>query len=570
MDNEFKDCSKCSGKMNVLDDHVFCYKHRLCNEAFPCDTCRTWSKERRDKITKMIGKSLQKTIKMNNKVPQSVCGDGTAVQDTSPSVEAAVRGTSNIEESHVGNFNNDGSVSEVVNLSDIIQDQVRQHLELLLKRKDVDINFNDQHTVTANEIRTTGKNESAISKMATIDRPHFDKFKAYDEQMSSFESSAADVLSVNAQDNDFEDIDSNASMAGMCTISDAPVEVPFGAPDSSDPLQWNCFVSKMAKVLNIDIEAEDPLENERKSFISSRLKGDKSDKKKSLVKMPIEGTLIDMIKTVEKEATSGHLKNRSVRGRDDKAFMVKKDDFDAFCNPPKLDDNIEEGLVAGQKGNFGKSKVSLSPFHKELDNDFRRIDNSARALFRAISYGTMIAAFLDEAECEDDKIEGRKALINCFRSMADLTARVMANSVLSRRKVFLKNVDFISKATEKKLLKLPIFGSQLFNGQYFESLHTSAENLRDARETQNVYNTSKGFNKNYKGRDNRNSTEFGRKRKADVAETQKSAKISKLNDASFTLTDQGKDTFRTGQESRRYPFSRKTFGGPKGFPPPRK
>ena len=277
MDNEFKDCSKCSGKMNVLDDHVFCYKHRLCNEAFPCDTCRTWSKERRDKITKMIGKSLQKTIKMNNKVPQSVCGNGTAVQDTSPSVEAAVRGTSNIEESHVGNFNNDGSVSEVVNLSDIIQDQVRQQLELLLKRKEVDINFNDQHTVTANVIRTTGKNESAISKMATIDRPHFDKFKAYDEQMSSFESSAADVLSVNAQDNDYEDIDSNASMTGMCTISNAPVEVPFGAPDSSDPLQWNCFVSKMAKVLNIDIEAEDPLEKERKSFISSRLKGDKND-----------------------------------------------------------------------------------------------------------------------------------------------------------------------------------------------------------------------------------------------------------------------------------------------------
>lgn len=43
--------------------------------------------------------------------------------------------------------------------------------------------------------------------MATIDRPHFDKFKIYDEQMSSFESSEADVLSVNAQDNDFEDID---------------------------------------------------------------------------------------------------------------------------------------------------------------------------------------------------------------------------------------------------------------------------------------------------------------------------------------------------------------------------
>jgi hypothetical protein len=104
-----------------------------------------------------------------------------------------------------------------------------------------------------------------------------------------------------------------------------------------------------------------------------------------------------------------------------------------------------------------------------------------------ISYGTIIPAFLDEAECEDDRVEGRKALINCFRSMADLTARIMANSFLCRPKVFLKNVDFSSKATEKKLLQLPIFGGQLFNGQYFDSLHTSAENLRDARETQNMY-----------------------------------------------------------------------------------
>ena len=177
---------------------------------------------------------------------------------------------------------------------------------------------------------------------------------------------------------------------------------------------------------------------------------------------------------MEREATTCSLKTRSVRSRDDKAFMVKKDDFDAFCTPPKLDDNIEEGLLLGQKSGFGQSKINVSSFHKELDSDFRRIDNSARTLFRAISYGTMISAFLDEAECEDDRVEGRKALINCFRSMADLTARTMANSVLCRRKVFLKNVDLSSKATEKKLLQLPIFGGQLFNGQYFDSLHTSA------------------------------------------------------------------------------------------------
>lgn len=80
--------------------------------------------------------------------------------------------------------------------------------------------------------------------MATINTPHFHKFKAYDEQMLSFESSVAGVLSVKAHDNEFEDIDSNASMAGMYTNSYAPVEVLFGAPDSFDSLQWNCYASQ--------------------------------------------------------------------------------------------------------------------------------------------------------------------------------------------------------------------------------------------------------------------------------------------------------------------------------------
>ncbi|XP_052098758.1 uncharacterized protein LOC127733435 [Mytilus californianus] len=256
----------------------------------------------------------------------------------------------------------------------------------------------------------------------------------------------------------------------------------------------------MATVLNIEPESSEAQDQERLSFVLARLKPDKNDKK-SAIKLPLEGTIIDMVKSVEKEAISGHLKNRAVRGRDDEAFMVKKDDFNAFCSP-KLDDNIEEVLAIGHIGNSVRSGVNIPPFHRELDNDFRRMDNSARALFRAVSYGTMISAFLDEATCEDDRIEGRKALINCFRSMADLSGRIMANSVLSRRKLFLKNVDFICKSTEKKLLKLPVFGSQLFNGQYFDTLHTSAENLRDAKETQNVYINAGSYCKNFnKSRD---------------------------------------------------------------------
>lgn len=39
-----------------------------------------------------------------------------------------------------------------------------------------------------------------------------------------------------------------------------------------------------------------------------------------------------------------------------------------FCNP-KLDDNIML-----QKGTFNKSGLNVSPFHREQDNVFRRMD----------------------------------------------------------------------------------------------------------------------------------------------------------------------------------------------------
>lgn len=64
-----------------------------------------------------------------------------------------------------------------------------------------------------------------------------------------------------------EDIDFNVFMVGMCIILDVLVEVFFGVFDFFDFLQWNCFVFKMVKVFNIDIEVEDLLENERKLFI---------------------------------------------------------------------------------------------------------------------------------------------------------------------------------------------------------------------------------------------------------------------------------------------------------------
>jgi hypothetical protein len=47
--------------MNSLDDHGQCYKHRICNAAFPCDVCEGWSLEKRSQIDRMIEKSVKRT-----------------------------------------------------------------------------------------------------------------------------------------------------------------------------------------------------------------------------------------------------------------------------------------------------------------------------------------------------------------------------------------------------------------------------------------------------------------------------------------------------------------------------
>ena len=159
--------------------------------------------------------------------------------------------------------------------------------------------------------------------------------------------------------------------------------------------------------------------------------------------------------------------------------------------------------------------------------------------------------------------------------MADLTARIISNSVLSRRKVFLKNVNFTSKATGKKLMQLPVFGIQLFNGQYFDTCHTSAENMRDAKETQNVYQTNYNFDRSNKSRDGDKMavSDFNRKRKVDFPDV-RSTKLPRIqlnNTSNMGRADQQKDNFRGENFNRRDNFSRKMQGGgPKGFPTPRK
>ncbi|CAG2198252.1 unnamed protein product [Mytilus edulis] len=201
------------------------------------------------------------------------------------------------------------------------------------KKKLIDINANDL------EVQPPGKPSSVTLQNQ---RPHFDKFKSYDDQMSLMTNVDQDQVSYLDPEEKIDDGSASPRSSQMYTCT--PVEVPQGAPGASDPIEWVSFIHKMATVLNIKPDLQRLSRSERPSFVSARLKPDKNDKK-SAIKLPLEGTIIDMVKSVEKEAISGHLKNRAVRAGDDKAFVVKKYDFiNAFCSPPKLDDNIEEGL----------------------------------------------------------------------------------------------------------------------------------------------------------------------------------------------------------------------------------
>ena len=69
--------------------------------------------------------------------------------------------------------------------------------------------------------------------------------------------------------------------------------------------------------------------------------------------------------------------------------------------------------------------------------------------------------------------------------MIDLT-HIAVNSVKCRRILHIKEMSFKIKSTENKLKQLSTLGPNLFAGKFFDLLHDSAENIRDAKETQHL------------------------------------------------------------------------------------
>jgi hypothetical protein len=103
----------------------------------------------------------------------------------------------------------------------------------------------------------------------------------------------------------------------------------------------------------------------------------------------------------------------------------------------------------------------------------------------------------------DDATEGLQALLQVFSTITDVAARMSVKAMVSRRKLHLQEMAFKNRSTEEKLGYISTIGSSLFGGQYFDLLHDSAENIRDARETQHL-------RKSFKPNENRSSQQEGK------------------------------------------------------------
>ena len=157
----------------------------------------------------------------------------------------------------------------------------------------------------------------------------------------------------------------------------------------------------------------------------------------------------------------------------------------------------------------------------------------------------MITSYLDTVVSDDDKTEALQALMQVFKSMDDVTSRIMVGSVSARREIHIEDFAFKNKATENKLFVQSTFGSRLFGGKYFDILHSSAENLRDAKETQHLRTAKKDST----------SEERSRKRKrgdnssTNNASANKKGKFDDRNDRNYGIQRNRGNRFSSGTKT---------------------
>lgn len=77
-----------------------------------------------------------------------------------------------------------------------------------------------------------------------------------------------------------------------------------------------------------------------------------------------------------------------------------------------------------------------------------RVSNSSER----VSCASLITSYVDNEVSDEDKMEALQALMQVFKSMADVTSRILVGAVAARRSIHIKDLAFKYKATEKNVL----------------------------------------------------------------------------------------------------------------------
>lgn len=496
MSDSFKICVKCNREMTVLDDHAEGYRHRVCNEAFPCEVCSKWSEEKRTLIRKMIerknSEAGRKSATLPNPEVPSVgnSGNRSDSQVSSAGNVAASEILSPTEMSQNGGDLTQGSVPpQVGNFPPFVlgnfEAQWQQYQENCMKRlidariKELVQESNKQPTIA---ITSDVRSDRACNR--------FDRFRPSDDQRSR-ESDDDDLVSHRGEtdqvlSNSLDDVidvhEDNRSEFDNSVLGS--VHTHDTDSNGSCMVDWKNFVKKVSTELNINsVDASETQSRDFKSYMSNRLIGTKSSTPQQ--SLPMDGYILNTLTDVDEEfQRKGAI--RTYKASDDEKYRVTSSDFDKYCTTPRLDDNIEDSsFTTGRKGNKNSYRFRNPMLHSR-NNELWKIDQGSRLLLRELTYASLITSYVDNVVSDEDKTEALQALMQVFKSMADVTSRMLVGAVAARRAIHIEDLAFKNKATENKLLVQTTLNPKLFCGKYFDILHASAESMRDAKETQHL------------------------------------------------------------------------------------
>ena len=104
--------------------------------------------------------------------------------------------------------------------------------------------------------------------------------------------------------------------------------------------------------------------------------------------IPLDGSVLKTLYDVDEEWQTKK-RVRTYKAADDMRYTVSSDHFSQYCSTPRLDDNIEEGIMDSSRRNNpsgGKSHFKLS--NKQLqtsDIALYKIDQEARLLLKFLT-----------------------------------------------------------------------------------------------------------------------------------------------------------------------------------------